>query len=169
MKRFILAALLLAVWTGHAQAQDASVPAEGIEWHPFEKAVALAKKQNKKLIVDIYAPWCPWCRRLQREVYTDKKIQDYLARHFIMTRLDGENQEDSLQFKEYTLTPAELSLGLGTQGYPNTVFLGADGEYITRLPGFANSTEFLRVLSYIGSDAFVEKTYQEFVGENETK
>ena len=169
MKTLFLATLLLAGLTGLAQAQDASVPAEGIAWYPFEEAVAMAKKQNKKLIVDIYAPWCPWCRRLQREVYSEKKIQDYLAKNFIMTRLDGENKADSLRFKQYTLTPAELSLGLGTQGYPNTVFLEADGDYITRLPGYANATEFMQVLSYIGSDAFVDKSYQEFVESKETR
>lgn len=160
--RHIVSVLLACVLATAAHAQDASVPAEGLDWQPFEEAVALAKEQNKKVIVDIYAPWCPWCRRLQREVYTDDTVQDYVRDHFIVTRLDGENQSDSLQFREYTLTPAQLALGLGANGYPTTVFLDPDGEYITRLPGFAAAPEFLNVLSYIGSDSFVNLSFEEY-------
>lgn len=155
----ILVACLLAT---AVSAQDASVAAEGLDWKPFEEAVVQARAQNKKLIVDIYAPWCPWCRRLQREVYSDTAVQDYVREHFILTRLDAENQSDSLQFREYTLTPSELAIGLGTEGYPTTVFLAPDGEYITRLPGFADTPAFLDVLTYIGSDSFVELSYEEY-------
>ena len=164
MKRFFLTALLVAASVLTVQAQDASVPAEGINWHPFEEAMALAKKQNKKVIVDIYAPWCTWCRKLQREVYTDPAIREYVNKNFVITRLDGENKEDTINFKEYSLTPSELAIGFGLQGYPTTVFLDAQNEYITRLPGFADVPEFKKVLSYIGTDAFVDKSYQEFVG-----
>lgn len=146
-----------------AHGQDASVAAKGIDWLPFDEALEEAKMQEKKLIVDVYAPWCPWCRRLQREVYTDDAIQEYLANHFIATRLDGENQSDSLHYQEYTLTPSELALGLGATGYPTTVFLDNDGAYITRLPGFVDVPQFLNVLDYIGTEAFVGASFEEFL------
>lgn len=34
----------------------------------FDEALALAKKENKKLLVDFRAPWCPACIRLESEV-----------------------------------------------------------------------------------------------------
>ena len=159
---FLSACLFLAI-AGTARAQDASVAAEGVDWKPFMEAVSLAGKENKKVIVDIYAAWCPWCRRLQREVYTDDAVQKHLSEHFIATRLDGENQEDSLQFREYTLTPSELAVGFGMQGYPTTVFLDSEGQYITRLPGFVDAGEFTKILSYVASDAFRKTSYQEYL------
>lgn len=156
-------ALLLATLSPTASAaQDASVPAPGLDWHPFEEAIELAKHNEKKVIVDVYAVWCPWCRRLQAEVYTDPAVQSYVEKNFVLTRLDAENQDDSLRFREHVLTPADLALGLGAQGFPTTVFLDEESEYITRLPGFLEARDFFTVLDYVGSNAFMEQSYQEF-------
>ncbi len=150
-----------------AHAQDASVPAEGLDWHAFEEAVAQAETQDKKLIVDVYAVWCPWCRRLQREVYADDAVQAYIQDHFVLTRLDAENTEDSLRFREYTLTPSEMAQGLGASGFPTTVFMDEEGQYITRLPGFIAAPDFLDVLHYIGSEAFLDVPFDEYLGASE--
>ncbi len=162
---FVCAACLFAPAWAHAQ--DASVPAEGLDWKAFEEAVMQAEAQDKKLIVDVYAVWCPWCRRLQREVYADDAVQAYIRDHFVLTRLDAENTEDSLRFREYTLTPSEMAAGLGASGFPTTVFLDQDGKYITRLPGFITPPNFLDVLDYIGSEAFADVTFEEYMGRKE--
>lgn len=156
--------LLLAAFAApFAFAQDdASVAAEGVAWKPFEEAVSLAAKQQKKLLIDVYAPWCPWCRRLQREVYTDPAVQRYLSDTFVVTRLNGDDSASSLTFKTYTLTPAELAQGLMAQGFPTTVFLAADSEYITRLPGFVDAGEFLQILRFVGTEAYKTLTYEQF-------
>lgn len=168
---FALASLLafLASVPGAAgvRAQDASVPAEGLEWKAFEEAVTQSEEQGKKLLVDVYAAWCPWCQRLQREVYTDESVQAYVRDYFVLTRLDAENTEDSLSFRDYTLTPSEMAAGLGASGFPTTVFMDEEGRYITRLPGFMAAPEFLEVLTYIGSDAFVDFTFEEYQAEEE--
>lgn len=163
ISRFIAFAFCGFVLVGSIRAQDASVPAEGVDWKPFNEAIELAAEQKKKVLVDIYAAWCPWCRRLQREVYVEESVQRRLEDDFIVTRLDGENQVDSVRFREFTLTQSELALGFGTQGYPNTVFLDSDGQYITRLPGFVDAAEFTKVLAYVGSDAFKELSYPEYL------
>lgn len=170
MKHFsLLLALLIACATAlpaAAQQQpDAShLPESTPDWHPtFAAALEAAQVSNKKVLVDIYAPWCPWCRRLINEVYTARPIQDYLREHFEVVRLNGELIDDKHQYMGYTLTSAELAQGLGASGYPTTVFLGPDGQYITRLPGFAGADDFIQILRYIGSDAYTSQSYDDFV------
>ncbi len=181
MKRALLVPLLLACLaapTASAQSStspspkpaaaepDASVAAEGINWLPsFNEALEVSKASGKKLIVDIYAPWCPWCRRLQREVYTSDAVRTYVNEHFEIVRLNGEVQDDTNTFMEYTLSSAELAQALGATGYPTTVFLGADGSYVTRLPGFAAADDFIYILRYIATDAYLDKSFDDFLAE----
>lgn len=163
MKPITLVLFSLVIFSLPAFGQDASVAAEGVEWKDFEEAVALAKTSDKKIVVDIYAPWCPWCRKLQTNVYADAEVQAYLSKHFIATRLDGDDSDATYQFKEYSLKASELAAGLGAEGYPTTVFLAGNSDYITRLPGFVDAAEFLQILQYIGSDAFKDGSYEDFV------
>jgi thioredoxin-related protein len=55
-----------------------------------------------------------------------------------------------------------LSSGLGAEATPTTVFLDANGDYITRLPGFVDAGEFLHILRYIGSKSFKVESYKDF-------
>lgn len=133
-----------------------------VEWSAFDAAMSRSEASGKKVLVDIYAPWCGWCTRLQNEVYTDQDVLDYLDVHFEITRLNIDAATDTVNFRGHDIVMPELAYHLGAQGTPTTVFLKPDGEYITRLPGFLDAGGFLEVLEYIGSDAFVDQSFAEF-------
>jgi len=133
-----------------------------IGWQRVEQAMAAAARSGKKVLIDISAPWCPWCRRMQHEVYTDSAVVRYLKGHFEFARLNGEDSGRKLKFLGYELSEAELAQALGLTGYPTTVFLEPDGTYITRVPGFVPAETFLQVLRFIGSEAYKRQSFEEF-------
>ncbi len=146
------------------QAQSATEPAEGINWHSFQDGLSTSSTTSTKLLVDVYAPWCGWCSRLQADVYSTSEIRTYVNEHFTVARLNIDEMDDTLSFKGYTLSSAELAMGLGASGTPTTVFLDAKGDYITRLPGYLGPEDFLTVLRFIATDAYLNKSFEEFAG-----
>ena len=100
--------------TGAEAAQAA--PSTPFAWPTFDEAVAAAEKSGKPILVDIYAPWCGWCRKMQKEVYSNEAIEAYLKKHFEYGRLNIDDNETQHQFKDYVLTSQQLGHALGAEG-----------------------------------------------------
>jgi len=142
------------------------LPAETIAWRPtIEVAVEEAARAGKPILIDVYADWCPWCRRIQQEVYTDSTLAAYVNARFIPVRLNGEIQSDTLRFRGYVISSAELARALGVEGYPTTAFLDAESEFLTRLPGFSPPDTYLPILEYLGSEAYIHQSFQDFLAQ----
>lgn len=161
LRTVLFAALLPLLLCADIHAQDTNDQAS-VSWLSFQEALVAAEASGRPILVDVFAPWCPWCQKLQTEVYPDAEIQKYIEKNFEIARLDIEDKEGSIEFKGYTLTAAELASGLGAEATPTTVFLASNGDYITRLPGYVEADEFIHVLKYIGSGAFKSQAFQEF-------
>ena len=150
--------LLLLAAPARAQAPTPPGPA----WQTIEEAVASASESGKKILLSVYAPWCGWCRKLDTEVYPNEEVLAYLEEHFVLARVDGDDPETKHRFKGYHLNGPQLAQAFGANGFPTTIFLEADGEYINRLPGYADADVFLEVLRYIGSEAYDEMTFEDY-------
>lgn len=103
-------------------------------WVPFETALELADQQNKPILVDVWAPWCGWCKKMERDVYPE--LLDELSDKFILTRLNRDDNARKLQFGEKNLTPLRIAQQLQVQTVPGIVFLSAEGDYLAHLTGY---------------------------------
>ena len=79
--------LLLLTVVSALGAKD--VIAQDKEWPPFEEAIKKAQEDQRYMMVDIWAPWCGWCKKLQKEVYPE--LYEYLSDRFILTRINRDN------------------------------------------------------------------------------
>ena len=132
-------------------------------WPTFDEAVAAAAESGKPILIDIYAPWCGWCRKMQKEVYGNEAIEAYLKKHFEYGRLNIDDSQTQHRFKDHELTSQQLGYALGAQGTPTTVFLEKNGDYITRLDGYWNLDSFGKAIRYIGSGVYHNQNYEEFI------
>lgn len=94
-KRFLLTtfatALGLLLATAPGPVSEAATEAAGPHWHDrLEPALAAAGESDRYVLVDLYADWCGWCKRLEKEVFSTPAFADF-ARDFVLLRVDVED------------------------------------------------------------------------------
>ena len=127
-------------------------------------ALQKASAEGNPVLLEVYAPWCPYCQRMQKNVYADSTVRAYLSSHFTYARLNSDTDGGQHQFNGRTLSTSELASALGARGVPTTVFLKPDGTLIARQPGYIKRPMFLKMIRYIGSGAYREQSFQAYTG-----
>ena len=102
-------------------------------------AVEKAKKEKKIVMVDIYTDWCGWCKRLDRDTYSDQNVQAKLAKDFVSVKVNPEKSDAG----------AKLAQQFGVRGFPFIGFVGTDGKLVTQISGYLPAAEFLKKLEQV--------------------
>jgi thioredoxin-related protein len=131
------------------------------EWRSLKEAQKLADENNKKVLVYANASWCTFCKKMEKEVFTSKTVQEKTAKDFYPVWIDIESQ-DSLTFRGDTMTQAQFARTMRVTGTPTFVFFGPDGEIIAGQPGFIPEKVYVQILDYIGSDAYLKQSFEEY-------
>lgn len=97
----------------------------------FAQALAKAKKENKKLMVDCYTLWCGPCRFMAKNVFPDEKLGKFMNEHFVCMQLDMEHGEGPERNKTFQV-----------EAYPTFIFFDADGKEMSRFEGMAMQDDF---------------------------
>jgi thioredoxin-related protein len=163
-RHLILIGCMILLLVDNSMGQDRPKPdGSPVTWPAFTEALGAAKASGRIVLIDVYSPSCPWCRKIQKEIYTDRALQEYLYDTFELGRIDISVNTDTVSFKNYQLSSAQLGAGFGATGTPTTIFLEPDGDYITRLPGYHELAEFMSVLQWIGSESYQEMSFEDFL------
>lgn len=167
----LLAFLMVAATPVLAQTDGESIAnqelAPQIDWPAFPAALEAAIESERIVLVDVWSRTCGWCRRQQAEVYTQPDLQAYILDNFELGRLDIDQDSDTLSYRGYTMSSQMLSAGFGASATPTTIFLEADGTYITRLQGYHAYQDFFDVIRWIGSESFREMSFPDFLAAEE--
>jgi thioredoxin-related protein len=135
---------------------------QGLQWRPFEAALAAADSTDRFVMVAVYAPWCGWCRKMKREVYPSEAVRSCLAGRFVSTRLNRDDTETTYRYRGRRLTARRLASALHAEAVPTTVLLSPRGEYLVHLPGYVEPGPLRSLLAYVSTRAYRDGSYQEF-------
>ncbi|OEK04068.1 thioredoxin domain-containing protein [Roseivirga misakiensis] len=93
-----------------------------VDWHPWsEEALAIAKTEDKPIIVSVGYSACHWCHVMERESFENEDIAAIMNEHFICIKVDREERPDVDQ----VYMDAVHAMGL-QGGWPLNVFLLPD-------------------------------------------
>ena len=98
--------------------------ANPVDWYPWSpEALALAKRDNKPILLSVGYAACHWCHVMAHESFENPRIADLMNELFVNIKVDREERPDL-----DTIYQSALAM-LGEQGgWPLTMFLTPDGE-----------------------------------------
>jgi len=122
---------------------------EKLIWLSWDEGYQKAVKNKKILLVDTYTEWCGWCKRMDRDTYTNaeviKKINDY----FIPVKFNPEIKNVVYKLDDQSLTPqqlySQLSRGEST-GYPTVYYIFTNKKSVFIDAGYKAPADFLKIL-----------------------
>ena len=133
-----------------------------VRWRDWDSGLKEARDRKLPVLVDVYTDWCGWCKRMERDVYSQPEVRDYLARRFVTVKLNAE-ANDAAHYLDQDFTARSLASHFGITGYPTTIFLRPTGDHLINAPGYIPADRFLPVLRYIG-DGYMDRgvTWEQF-------
>ena len=109
-----------------------------INWRDsWDSALEEAKKENRRVLLELYMDGCPHCMKLHTETHVDPGVVQEVNSKFIPVRLDGRKNMDIV--KKFDVT-----------GAPTTLIFTPEGQELHRFAGFYPPPQYLKELEKYG-------------------
>ena len=106
-----------------------------ISWNTnIKRAAELAAQENRPILVQVSAPWCPHCQRMKSETYTNRNLTNLINERFVAIAVNADEQRDFVG-------------QMGIQSLPTTLIVGSDLRVLNRLQGFQSAEQLMQTLS----------------------
>jgi uncharacterized protein YyaL (SSP411 family) len=95
-----------------------------VDWHPWgEEAFALARREDKPVLVSIGYSTCHWCHVMEHESFENEEVAAVLNRLFVPIKVDREERPD---VDNTYMSACQIFSGGG--GWPLNVFITPDKQ-----------------------------------------
>jgi thiol:disulfide interchange protein len=103
------------------------------------QALERAAAENKPIIAELSATWCGTCRNMDRTVFSDPQVKQFLTQQALYVRIDEKDSEADYFTQTYN-----------AQGYPTILLLNAQGQLLRYLPLTYEPEQFLKAANSSG-------------------
>jgi thioredoxin-related protein len=142
MVRITSVVLLLLAMISKAESQSSGTRfEEGLSW---EQVKAKAKAENKHIFVDCYTTWCGPCKRMEKEVFPDTAVSDFMNKHFVAVRVQmDKTSADKAEVQNWYGQADKFAKDYSVDAYPTYLFFSSDGKALHKFEGFLSQKFFI--------------------------
>lgn len=142
--KYMIVLAFFGLWT-----QTTTFAADSVAWHSYDQ-IEKEGSAAKKVFIYFYADWCGYCRKMDKETFTDPAVAAFINENFLPVRVNTDKQN-------------KIAARYAISGLPDLRFLTPQGEAIARWPGFIEPKQLLPMLKFIQSDSYLKMGYKEFL------
>lgn len=171
LKRPLICAILLSIWTSVSHAYSRPPPSNSPKHdllHSFSQDItaelAIAKQHNKTgLLLFFSTQHCPFCQRMKSTVFNQASVQQYFKPRFQVIEIDIESQLTLTNQQQKRISYRSFAKTQGVRITPTIVFLNLSGERLYKHAGMiANPTEFMWLGEYVSKGHTSEQSFAQF-------
>jgi thioredoxin-related protein len=88
-KLLIFLILILMCFSQQVGSQD-----EQIQWISFEELDEKLDQGPKKVLIYFHTSWCTYCRKMEKEVFTNPEVVKLINQQYLAVKFDAESTEE---------------------------------------------------------------------------
>lgn len=147
---YAIAALIILFAAGTGIAGADSNWKGMVKWQTYAQVQPEKNNSDRKIFIYISSKRCGYCRKLEKEAFTNQTIVDYLNDNYTFIHVDSDKE-------------SQLARRLGVRGVPDLRFLTPQNEPIARLPGYVPPETLLNLLQFVQTDSYKTMALNDFV------
>lgn len=122
MNKFYSVALILFLYIAMSDNLIAKV-----KWqNNMEESMKKAEQENMPILINFYADWCEWCKKMDKLTYGNKKVASFINKNTVALSVNPEKD----------IKASELAEKYSVTGYPTVILINSDGFILNSVNGY---------------------------------